>query len=618
MKGTYLKTSLLWSAMFGALEAAFFTRANDAYPVGWSHLLLALLFALVFAAVALLAGGLAAWVRRGRDGASSLLAHLAGPWSLLVILAVTVYRERINTRPGNWQGLLGSLVTFLLMALLLAAAHRLLRDRPQAGGLGLAGLGWLGLAWGLVWLWTARPVTPPSGTTSTSPASSPSAVAGPGAPGIDATVHDTGLRVLLVGFDGGTWKIYDPLLRKGLLPAHADLIRRGVTADLKVFLPSYTPPMWTSIASSRSVAEHGIHDHIRTALPLGLPTVPHQVKHFRFLTKAARVATRAVEKAFGFRPVFALYQDVFVRRLWDILGERGVPTILVDWIVTYPAQPIPGIMVSDHLHLHGAGTSRMPGLVSPDSLTARFQDLVVTPEKLPDSCLFDLLDVTDLGAGGRAELRHEFSTWFTVIGKDMARDLSTAAIAQEAFPLVPDWRFAGIYFRAMDNAHHLTWHLKDLPAEELDLHPERRLRTAIDRMYEHCDRLLADLLQFADDRTVVIVMSDHGFENARYHHSRAPDGFFIMAGGPVRQLPVRQQIHVYDITPTVLALLGWPVAADMRGRVAESFIDSAFWERYPVRTIPTYETGPRVVEEAPTLEMDAKTIQHLRALGYVD
>jgi hypothetical protein len=257
-------------------------------------------------------------------------------------------------------------------------------------------------------------------------------------------------------------------------------------------------------------------------------------------------------------------------------------------------------------------------LVYPDSLTPLFESVVIAPEKLPDERLFALLDVDDLNASGRVELKNSFAKWFTVIGKELARDLTTAGIVQKAFPLLPDWRFAGIYYRAMDNAHHMTWHLKDLPGNELLKHPERRFRSAMDRYYEHCDRLVADALRFADAQTVVIVMSDHGFENARYHHSRAPDGFFIMAGGPTLAIAERQDIHVYDIAPTVLALLGMPVADDMQGQVARRFIDPAFWRQHPVRRIASYETSPRLTEQAAPIEMDSQTVEHLRALGYVD
>jgi hypothetical protein len=601
-----LLVGLLWGAGFGLLEASYFTRANHVFPLGAGHLGLVLLFALVYVLLAWLAGGAFAVLARGRGNACQAAVLLAGPWFLLLILLVTVFRERIDPRPNDLAGVLGTLavVATLLAGLVLLA--RAARGRPTVLRGWLLGLGGVLLLGGGVLLATSRPVPPLPQPREL--------VTAEDVGGVD----DTGLRVLLVGLDGGSWKIYDPLLAQGRLPAHASLIARGVTADLKVVMPTYSPPLWTSIACGKSAGRHGIHDHINTELPLGLPVVPLQVKWFHCLTKATSVGFRLWHRLHPFPPLFAQNRDVLCRRLWDILDEYGFPSLVVDWYVTYPAQPLRGIMVSDQLHRHKRDAALMPGLVYPDSLTSLFANLVVMPEELPAARLYGLLDVTGLDAAGREALKKSHPKWFRVIGQEMARDLSAMAISREAFARLPDWRFTGIYYRAMDNVHHLTWHLKDLPGGDLEQHQERRFRTAVDRYYEYSDSLLADALRWADERTVVICMSDHGFEDAVFQHSRAPDGFFIMAGGPVLADPRRGQIHIYDVAPTVLALLGFPVPADMEGKVARDLIDPAFWAQHPIRTITTYETSPRQVLDTEQMRMDPRTIEHLRALGYID
>jgi len=614
MKGSWFSISLLWGLAFGMFEAAFFTRANHVYPVGGGHLMLALVFTLGFLVIACLAGGVAAVMSRKprSDPAAdtvSILPLLAGPWVLSLILAVSLYRDRINDHPNTTGGLVTTIAIVVVFCVLLGLAPRWLRGKQRGLQRILFGVGTVLFLGTGVCLFTARPVPPPSQSESTVTVEQ---VGG---------VHDTELRVMLVGLDGGTWQIMDRLLAEGRLPAHAAVMARGLSADLKVPLPSYSPPLWTSIASSRTADEHGIHDHIRTAPPLGLPTAPFQVKHFDHLTKLTRVATRRFDKYLPFRPVFALNQDVFVRRLWDILDPYGLPTLVVDWYITYPAQPGLGIMVSDHLYMHKDSALEMPGLVSPDSLTASFARHILNPEDIPEDHLFSFLDAADLDAAGRAALRKVHPQWFSVISKEMARDLTALDICREAWPLLPEWRFGGAYFRAMDNIHHMTWHLKDLPGEDLDQYPKRRFRTAVDLYYDYCDSLLAgmmELVDLADERTVVIVMSDHGWENARYGHSRAPDGYFIMAGGPTTVTGERRTIHIYDIAPTVLALLGMPVAEDMHGQVATGMVEPWFWERFPVRTVTTYETGPRQLLQSDALEMDEQTIEHLRSLGYIE
>jgi arylsulfatase A-like enzyme len=146
---------------------------------------------------------------------------------------------------------------------------------------------------------------------------------------------------------------------------------------------------------------------------------------------------------------------------------------------------------------------------------------------------------------------------------------------------------------------------------------------------------------------VVLVLSDHGFqadvhaptarrtaELSRWlgeghdavaelalvgatgtHH---PDGVLIAAGGPIVQ-GADFSAELYDITPTVLALLGLPVAEDMPGRVLSELIDRSFLDRHPVRRIPSYAdhlrmTWPAVADGGD----DSEALEMLRALEYIE
>ncbi len=82
----------------------------------------------------------------------------------------------------------------------------------------------------------------------------------------------------------------------------------------------------------------------------------------------------------------------------------------------------------------------------------------------------------------------------------------------------------------------------------------------------------------------------------------------------LRWLGIIERASTLDLTPTVLAALGLPVARDMFGRpLKEIFKDPA-----AVEWIASYETGAeprRAGEEVPS---DAEELERLRALGYVD
>jgi Type I phosphodiesterase / nucleotide pyrophosphatase len=67
--------------------------------------------------------------------------------------------------------------------------------------------------------------------------------------------------------------VLDPLLAEGALPHFAALAADGVTADLATVEPVNSPTVWTSIATGRGPAAHGISNFFQTALDRKVPTV---------------------------------------------------------------------------------------------------------------------------------------------------------------------------------------------------------------------------------------------------------------------------------------------------------------------------------------------------------
>jgi predicted AlkP superfamily phosphohydrolase/phosphomutase len=65
-------------------------------------------------------------------------------------------------------------------------------------------------------------------------------------------------RLLIVGWDAADWKIIDPLLARGAMPALAALLKRGVRADLATLEPRLSPLLWSTIATGVTADCHGI------------------------------------------------------------------------------------------------------------------------------------------------------------------------------------------------------------------------------------------------------------------------------------------------------------------------------------------------------------------------
>jgi len=146
----------------------------------------------------------------------------------------------------------------------------------------------------------------------------------------------------------------------------------------------------------------------------------------------------------------------------------------------------------------------------------------------------------------------------------------------------------------------------------------------VGQAYAYADELIGALTRQADERCLVIVVSDHGFVTGRrpdspnisgVHWNAAPPGVIVMAGGAITPGRELERGSVVDLAPTILHVMGLPVARDMDGRVASVVTELGGSE---VRYVTSYEggAGPPNAVPIPT-EHDEAIIERLKALGYL-
>ena len=100
--------------------------------------------------------------------------------------------------------------------------------------------------------------------------------------------------------------------------------------------------------------------------------------------------------------------------------------------------------------------------------------------------------------------------------------------------------------------------------------------------------------------------------------THAMNGVVFAVGAPFASGVRIDGASVMDITPTALAALGLPVAADMDGRPLTEAMTPEFLAAHPVTTVETYETEVRVRHRSDGVEsMSEETKERLRSLGYM-
>jgi len=180
--------------------------------------------------------------------------------------------------------------------------------------------------------------------------------------------------------------------------------------------------------------------------------------------------------------------------------------------------------------------------------------------------------------------------------------------------MIGDWGLLVHVFTLTDRVSHGFWHVNAPEASGGTRGEGGEPGPRVPDAYRWVDRRMGELLGEIGDDAAVVVLSDHGFQadaSAGYGAHRI-EGIFVASGPGIRPSAERLQLGILDVTPTLLALLGLPVAADMDGKVADAALATG---RTP-RSIATYE-GQGGSEERSETAIDETTEEQLRGLGYL-
>jgi predicted AlkP superfamily phosphohydrolase/phosphomutase len=397
-------------------------------------------------------------------------------------------------------------------------------------------------------------------------------------------------RVLLIGIDGATLRIIQPLLDAGRLPTLGAIAQHGVHGPLRSFLPLESPPIWASIATAKTREKHGI---------------------LSFVRGDEDGASRLYDST-----------DRKVHALWNIASRAGLTVGVVNWWNTYPVETVAGIMISDHA---------LPGQVERRSKffggVAKQAGPTVFPPEWESNVTAIVEDEQTLTPFANPFVDNEaLAPWTNPTGMSYAftRDtlVTRIALAVEA-AIRPDLLM--VFLPGIDRVSHTLW----ANVESEELYPPRLRPTppqraaglaALHLYYEYTDALIGLLLERFSPEDLVLIVSDHGFEagvtmmttTGRHKTDAARDGVIFARGTDVPSNAPAGTVTVNDVTPTVLAWLGLPVANDMDGAPA-SFLDVG-----PPTRVASHDTGPIERLETGGSGADEKIKAELRALGYIE
>lgn len=416
--------------------------------------------------------------------------------------------------------------------------------------------------------------------------------------GLDPS-RDVRPRIVVIGWDGADWEVVDELIDKGRMPHLARLLEEGISGRLRTYEPMLSPLIWTSIATGKEPPAHGVLD---------------------FLALDERTGTIA--------PITSDKRRT--KALWNILGDFGLRSGFVGWLVTFPAENVSGYIVSERVsilsfaQLKEIDASPPEGKTYPQHLYEEIEHLIVQPGEVSDATVRERFDLEALPEDDKlTQLRG------TLAQTETFRRITLQLLERQDVDL-----FA-TYFEAIDAISHLFIRyapplMPGTSAEDLRIYGQ-----IVERTYVYLDEILGEIVEQLPNGTTVYVVSDHGFkigderipfEDSSMKNQYAADwhrdnGILVVQGPGVRSGQVLDDAHVFDITPTILAQLGIPSGRDMPGRILLEIWKPDNAPGVPERMETHDARGwPKASDNTvfSSSADDEKLKEKLQALGYVE
>ncbi|MDP1853780.1 MAG: alkaline phosphatase family protein [Candidatus Omnitrophota bacterium] len=268
-------------------------------------------------------------------------------------------------------------------------------------------------------------------------------------------------KVLVIGLDGGTWKVLKPLIDEGIMPNLKKLVDTGVSGDLLSTLPAHSGPAWTSFMTGKNPGKHGIFGFIKLGFSGKL----------KLTVNSSR--------------------DIKSDTIFHILSAVNKTVVSINIPVTYPPFAINGAMVSDCQLTPNKDCS----FTYPPDLFQKFgfdkKDYILSVKRL--GCYAPGMEIEFL--------------------KDMEK--STESRAKFSLSLMEKitWDLFTVVFTETDWLQHKMLHYIDRS------HPlyNDSLKSAVNGYFSKLDGFVGDFIEKAGKDTHLFIISDHGFGQFRSH-----------------------------------------------------------------------------------------------------
>jgi predicted AlkP superfamily phosphohydrolase/phosphomutase len=267
--------------------------------------------------------------------------------------------------------------------------------------------------------------------------------------------------ILIIGIDGATFNIINPLIEQGRLPNIARLMCCGVYGPLKSSVPALSPVAWTSFMTGMNPGTHGIFDFSGR--------VPNS---YRFKINNAT--------------------DIRTKPLWMILSELQKKVCVIGVTMTFPPENVNGYMVS--------------GLGTPPDLNCTFTHPSDLNKEIEEE-FGKFIVVPKVNLRVIKKSRKEKARYIKKVfeSAEQRTKIFKYLWNKESFD------FGMLFFLDTDGVSHYFWKYMDSSHKGYDRQSARKFGDTIFKVYEKIDNSIGEILHGVKKDCHIIIVSDHGF-----------------------------------------------------------------------------------------------------------
>jgi len=290
-------------------------------------------------------------------------------------------------------------------------------------------------------------------------------------------------KVLIIGIDGGTWKVLKPAIEQGYMPCLKEMVERGASGVLISTIPAITPAAWGTFQTGVNPGANGVFD---------FSYWDKKQKRIRYVSSNSLQET-----------------------IWQSASNYGKKVGVLNVPMTYPPYEVNGYMVT--------------GILTP-SIDSEFTYPAEIKEKL-------LSAVSGYHIFNLGNIKKEFMyTEYKFLVERIVSILDSRTKAAEFVISKGPLDLFMVHFQANDVLQHMLWGYLD---EDHPLYDQAKRDYIFDRYYRYLDSRIDHIRQIfktaAGDDYLTVIVSDHGFET---HDKRINLGNWLYQEGLLKLNPL--------------------------------------------------------------------------------